>query len=169
VDPMDARRAHRTIRGGGAGMTMDTVTIDATVRAKVYDDTMRTGTPPGIAGVSRDLSMSRDRVVAAFKRLADAHVLVLQAGSGEVLMANPFSAVPTGFRVETASLSAYGNCIWDALGIAAMLHSDVRVVTSCGDCGASADIAVEGNAVRGEGMLHFAIPARHWWDDIVFT
>ena len=23
--------------------------------------------------------------------------------------------------------------------------------------------------VKGEGVLHFAIPAREWWNDIVFT
>jgi hypothetical protein len=150
-------------------MTMDTARIDARMRAQVYDDTMRTGAPPTIANVASEMSMDRDQVAAAFKRLADAHILVLQPESGEILMANPFSAVPTGFRVETESLSAYGNCIWDALGIAAMLGTDARIVTSCGDCGALAEIEVKGKSVRGGGMLHFAIPARHWWDDIVFT
>ena len=143
--------------------------FDAAVRARVYDMTMRTGTPPAGADVAKALSTSRDAVLAAFDRLAVAHVLVLQPGTGEILMANPFSAVPTPFRVETAKISAYGNCIWDALGIPAMLHSDAKIVTSCGDCGASAKIAVSGDTVRGEGVLHFAIPAREWWNDIVFT
>jgi hypothetical protein len=147
----------------------DTQTLDIRVRAHVYDFTMRTGAPPTSGEVARAMSLSGDTVLAVFRRLADAHVLVLKPDTGEVLMANPFSAVPTPFLVETAKFSAYGNCIWDALGIPAMLHSDARIITSCADCGASAEITVSGGAVKGDGILHFAIPAHDWWNDIVFT
>jgi len=150
-------------------MQPDTQTFDAAVRAHVYDMTMRTGAPPASADVAKALSTTRDAVLASFDRLAVAHVLVLQPGAGEILMANPFSAVPTPFRVETGKISAYGNCIWDALGIPAMLRSDATIITSCGDCGASAEIVVSGDTARGVGILHFAIPARQWWNDIVFT
>ena len=27
----------------------------------------------------------------------------------------------------------------------------------------------DGNLVRSEGVVHFAIPAHHWWDNIGFT
>jgi hypothetical protein len=144
-------------------------TLDIRVRAEVYDFTMRTGAPPTSAEVARGMALSGDDVRAAFRRLADAHVLVLKPDNGEILMANPFSAVPTPFLVETKELSAYGNCIWDALGIPAMLHSDARIITSCADCGASAEITVAAGAVKGDGILHFAIPARDWWNDIVFA
>ena len=51
-----------------------------------------------------------------------------------------------------------------------MLRCDAHVRTSCGCCGAAMVLAVAGGALRGgEGVVHFAIPARHWWDDIVFT
>lgn len=102
-------------------------------------------------------------------------MLVLQPGSGEILMANPLSAVPTAFVVETEgtaeSRSWYGNCIWDALGVIAMLHGDGRVLTSCGCCGESMAVSVRQGEVeaRPPGIVHFAIPAKHWWDDIVFT
>jgi hypothetical protein len=96
-------------------------------------------------------------------------VLVLKPDTGEILMANPFSAVPTPFLVQTEKFSAYGNCIWDALGIPAMLGRDARIVTSCADCGASAEITVSAGTVKGDGILHFAIPAHDWWNDIVFT
>ena len=147
----------------------DPQSLDIRVRTHVYDVTMRTGAPPMSAEVARGVSLSGDGVLAAFRRLADAHVLVLKPDTGEILMANPFSAVPTPFLVETEKFSAYGNCIWDALGIPAMLGRDARIVTSCADCGASAEIAVSAGAVKGDGILHFAIPARDWWNDIVFT
>jgi hypothetical protein len=114
-------------------------------------------------------------VAEAFRELAAGHMLVLQPGSGEVLMANPLSAVPTPFVVETGEAVGphtwHGNCIWDALGVIAMLHVDGRVHTSCGCCGESMTVAVRGGEVVCEppGLVHFALPARQWWDDIVFN
>ena len=111
----------------------------------------------------------------AFQELAAAHMLVLQPDSGEVLMANPLSAVPTPFVVETRSGAGshgwYGNCIWDALGVIAMLHCDGRVLASCGCCGESMIVSVHKGKVEAKppGVVHFAIPAKRWWDDIVFN
>lgn len=143
--------------------------FDRAVRVRVYEFTMEHGAPPSIAEVAAAMNCDRADVVASFHRLADAHVLVLQRDTGEILMAPPFSAVPTPFLVETPRYATYGNCIWDALGIAAILRSDARIVSSCGDCGTAAEIVVDGDDVRGEGLIHFSIPARDWWNDIVFT
>jgi len=139
------------------------------VRGEVYDFAMRHGVPPRSSEVAEVLSVERQAVLEAFGRLAEAHILFLQPESGEILMAAPFSAVPTPFHVRAGSVEAYGNCIWDALGIPAMLHCDGRITTSCGDCGTALQIDVAGGAVAGEGVLHFAIPAKEWWNDLVFT
>jgi alkylmercury lyase-like protein len=141
---------------------------DARVRAAIYDATMRTGRPPLAADLASALKIDAAEVRESLQRLATARALVLQP-SGEILMANPFSAVPTPFRVVAGSLSSFGNCIWDSLGIAAMLRSDAVITTSCGDCGEAMQVHVTGDRVSGEGLLHFAIPARQWWNDIVFT
>lgn len=150
-------------------MTETNDQLDRDVRWQVYDVTMRTGIPPSSRQVAQSLHVEADDALATFRRLADAHILVLQRDSGEILMANPFSAVPTPFAVDASGLLAYGNCIWDALGIPAMLNRDARITTSCGDCGTMAEVVVESGSVRGEGVIHFAIPAREWWNDIVFT
>jgi len=145
------------------------------VRLKLYELFVANGQCPSIVGVASDLHCPASDVAAAFKQLGDAHMLVLQPGSGEILMANPLSAVPTPFVVETfeqtTPRSWYGNCIWDALGVIAMLHSDGRVLTSCGCCGESMAVDVKNGAVGSTpvGIVHFAIPAKHWWDDIVFN
>ena len=102
--------------------------------------------------------------------LAAGHVLVLQPERDEILMANPFSAVPTAFAGETDAHSYWGNCVWDALGILAMLGRDGRLLTSCADCGDALALEVRGGALGGDaGVAHFSIPAKHWWDDIAFT
>jgi hypothetical protein len=143
--------------------------LDKRVRAEVYEATMRRGAPPRSSEVAEALKLDQRRVRDSFRRLAEAHVLVLQPELGEILMANPFSAVPTPFQVESSGLSAYGNCIWDALGIPAMLNADATIHTSCADCGVAIQIQVARGSVSGKGLLHFAIPAREWWNDIVFT
>jgi hypothetical protein len=144
------------------------MSLDLRVRANVYDATMRDGAIPRIAQVAAALGVPAEEVRESFQRLATGRVLVLQ-GDGEILMANPFSAVPTPFTVIADGRSYYGNCIWDALGIPAMMRCDAVVDTSCGDCGNAARVEVTGGVVRGDGIMHFAIPARDWWKDIVFN
>lgn len=135
---------------------------DDETRFLIYDITMREGAPPTQARLGAD-------AVESMKRLAAARMLVLQPETDEILMAGPFSAVPTPFRVTLDAFSCYGNCIWDALGIAAMLRKDASIETSCGDCGAATCIGVRDGKVSGDGFMHFALPPRMWWQDIVFT
>ncbi|HKC25842.1 MAG TPA: organomercurial lyase [Thermoanaerobaculia bacterium] len=139
------------------------------VRAFVYGTCRTRGLPPSIAQTAEALDRSPADIQSAFQRLAEAHVLVLQPG-GEILMASPFSAVPTPFPVQVGPLACYGNCIWDALGIPAMLHGDARISTSCACCGAQLGIDIVGGALQSRGgLIHFGIPAHRWWDNIVFT
>jgi hypothetical protein len=143
--------------------------IDREVRRVVYEMTMRAGAPPLIADIAQVLNVPAVDVAASLQRLAEGHILVLQRDSGEILMAAPYSAVPTPFVVHAAGVRAFGNCIWDALGIAAMLHADAEIRTSCGDCGSAALLRVADEQVIGEGLVHFALPVRQWWNDVVFT
>jgi hypothetical protein len=85
-------------------------------------------------------------------------------------MAEPFSAVPTPFVVQAGARRWWGNCVWDALGILAMLRADGQVLTSCGCCGRAMTLEVQDGALRdAPGVVHYAIPARDWWRDVVFT
>lgn len=146
------------------------IALDKVVRYHVYDYVMREGLPPTIAETSSALARSPDEVKASFQRLADGHILVLQKQSGEILMANPFSAVPTPFLVKVEDRSYYGNCIWDAMGIPAMLKQDAAIEASCGCCSTAMSLKVtNGSLEEARGLAHFAIPAAHWWDDIVFN
>jgi hypothetical protein len=98
------------------------------------------------------------------------HALVLDAAASEIRMANPFSAVPTAYRVRAAGRWWYGNCAWDALGICAALHADGHVETCCPDCGEAIALEVRNERVDDERPLfHCLVPAEHWWDDIIFT
>ncbi|MEA2163031.1 MAG: hypothetical protein QOK37_1158 [Thermoanaerobaculia bacterium] len=151
-------------------MTANVDDQDLQVRAAVYDVTMATGTPPSVDDLTHRLTLARGDVQESLERLATAKALVLQRESGEVLMANPFSAVPTPFAVHANDRLYYGNCIWDALGIPAMLHADARIVSSCGCCSESMQLSVRGgNLDPVDAVIHFAIPASRWWNDIVYN
>jgi hypothetical protein len=109
--------------------------IDAEVRRVVYETAMRSGRIPLAEEIASALSVDRNEIADAFRRLAEAHIVVLQRDRDEILMAMPFSAVPTPFVVESGGMRAYANCMWDALGIPAMLHADATIATSCRDGG----------------------------------
>ncbi|GAC1398495.1 MAG: hypothetical protein NVSMB68_14210 [Thermoanaerobaculia bacterium] len=142
--------------------------MDDEVRYVVYDVTMREGAPPRAARVAETLGITSDTVLESFRRLADAHMLVLQPG-GEILMAGPFSAVATPFAVSVNNLSCYANCIWDSFGIPVMLGADAVIDTNCADCGERASLRVVGGEVFGAGFMHFVLPVHLWWTHIVYT
>lgn len=143
--------------------------IDDEVRRVVYETAMRSGRIPLADEIAGALSVDRGEVVDALRRLAEAHILVLQRDHDEVLMAMPFSAVPTPFVVESGGIHAYANCMWDALGVPAMLHADATITTSCHDCGTAVTVIVADDQVMDDGLVHFALPVRQWWNNVVFT
>lgn len=143
---------------------------DVKVRASVYDITIGTGVPPTVQDLARTLDIPSTSVRESLERLAAGKALVLQRDSREVLMANPFSAVPTPFAVRANARLYYGNCIWDALGIPAMLQTDATIDCSCGCCGEAMRLTVRSGQLEPlEGVVHFAIPAHQWWQDIVYN
>ena len=144
--------------------------FDAGVRPYIYAHFLRTGRAPLVAEIARDLSQPVAAVQAALTRLQQAHSVVLEPSTGELLMVHPFSCVPTAFRVEVADGAWWANCIWDALGIPAMLKRDGRVRTQCGCCSDAMTLNVSNGALADpSGIAHFAVPAKDWWKDIVFT
>ncbi len=128
------------------------------------------GRAPTVHEVAADIESDDEEVEAGWRRLHDAHALVLQQGAAEIRMANPFSAVPTAYRVFARDRWWYANCAWDAFGICAALRADGRIETSCADCAEALTIRVDNQSVDDESLrFHCLVPASRWWDDIVFT
>lgn len=144
---------------------------DHDVRLFIYREFIAHGAPPSPAETARALRLDESPVRDSYDRLAAAHVIVLRAGTREILMAAPLSAVPTRFRVTLANgHSHWANCVWDALGVAAMLHQDATVQASCGDCNEVLELVVEnGSLANADSVVHFVVPASRWWEDIVYT
>ena len=143
---------------------------DLELRNLTYRLFVELGRAPSAEEVAEAAGLPRAEVADAWRRLHDAHALVLEPHAPQIRMANPFSAVPTPYRVEAAGRSWYGNCAWDAFGICAALHVDGRVETACSDCAEPIAVGVRRERPDDESLLfHCLVPAAHWWDDIVFT
>ena len=125
---------------------------------------------PTAEEAGRACGLDTAHVRAGWRRLHEAHALVLDPETGGIRMANPFSGVPTPHRVHAAGRSWYANCAWDAFGICTALASDGRIETSCPDCGEPLAVEVRGGRPDDESLVfHCLVPAGRWWDDIVFT
>ena len=149
---------------------MESLELDGRVRLSVYQHFVRRGLAPAVGDISDELGASPAAIAASLERLAAAHVLVLDPATRGLWMAMPFSAVPTAFRVRTSAGEWWANCAWDALGISAMLQAPAEIISTGTDCGDPPPIHTTGRALStGSGVVHFAVPAAAWWDDIGFT
>ena len=144
--------------------------IDKEVRLEVYRFFVERGQPPVPAELAETLATDQASVEDSLHRLAEGHVLVLAPGTPYIWMANPLSAIPTPFVTEVGGRRWFGNCIWDALGIVAMLGGTGVVRTWCPDGQEHLSVTIDDNRLSsGEGVVHFAVAAAHWWDDIGFN
>ena len=95
---------------------------------------------------------------------------MLAPGTLNIWMAHPFSAVPTAYRVQAAERTYWANCAWDALNITALLGIDTHTVAPCPDCNSPLSMTIEHGSLRdAQGVIHFAVRPRHFWDNIGFT
>ena len=142
---------------------------DLQIRGVTYGAFVDLGRAPTVDEVSAATRHAPADIRASWRRLHDAHALVLD-DVGELRMLNPFSAVPTPYLVRTDGRSWYANCAWDAFGICAALRADGLIETACADCGEELTIEVRDRRPdRGDLLFHCLLPAAMWWDDIVFT
>lgn len=143
------------------------------IRLRIFERFLETSAPPVVEDLMTEHSLSREQVTGALHELAAARHIALVPGTDRILMAFPFSAVATPFRVETRGRSYLANCSWDAIAFHAMLGDEVRVRSACHHCAApiAIDLA-EGRAIRVDppgAIVHLALPPSRWWDDIVTT
>lgn len=145
--------------------------LDTKVKLEIYRIIAESGSAPTSAEVAEATDLAEEEVLGAFARLHSKRLLVPEPNDPtRIRMAPPFAGVSTAFPVEAKGKRYYANCVWDAYGIAAALHSDAVSHASDGHTGEPLTLEVRnGQPVSQPYVAHFAIPAAHWWDDIVFT
>lgn len=144
--------------------------FDWSVRAYVYRVLGNRGFPPSCHETSIDLSRDLSDVERAYQRLNDAHAFFLQPGTLHIRMAHPFSGIETDYRVRANGVDYWANCAWDMLGIPAALHADAEISAPETDTGGRIEMVVLNDRASGwDGLIHFSVPFRHWYDDLVHT
>src|SRR3982750_2532470 len=130
---------------------------DLAIKLAIYQITAETGAIPTATEVARTTSLPQAEVLAAFARLHRNRLLVPEPGDRtRIRMAPPFSGVPTAFPVEARGRRYYANCVWDAYGVAAALHSDAVIAASDGYTGEALMLEVRnGQPVLQPYVAHF--------------
>ena len=141
------------------------------VRVAIYRSFVETGRPPMPVDLAAELDASLTEVEEAIHELAAADVLALIPGTSFVWLAHPFSAAAAPFRVTSGDRAWDAICIWDALGILALVESDGRVDTGCPDCGDRLAVEVRKGAAMAEDgyVVHYGVPAARWYEDVGYT
>lgn len=144
--------------------------LDLEVKLAIYRHFAETARRPTPEEIAERVALSESEVLDAYQRLRAQRVLVLEADGTSIRMAPPFSGVATQHQVKAGGLSYFANCAWDALGIPAALHQEATVYSRCEQSGEPFRLEVGLSGPEpSDWLFHCAVPAAHWWNDIVFT
>ncbi len=143
---------------------------DIDIRNHTYRLFAELGRAPDRTEVASAAGETPEEIEQSWRRLHEAHALVLRPDRPEIRWANPFSAAPTRYHVHAAGRRWYAPFAWDAFAICAALRSDGRIETSCPDCGDPITVNVRDKRPEDTSLFfHCLVPAARWWDDIGFT
>ncbi|CAF1679623.1 unnamed protein product [Adineta ricciae] len=137
----------------------------------ILKDIIQNGYSPSILSLSTVFQRSQEEIIQYLKDLQEYHGVVLHPKTSEVWIVHPFALSPTNFWVESSRGQWWGNCAWCSLGIAALLKEDTTITTTLGGEFKQIKIHIkDGQLITNECLLiHFPIPMRHAWDNVVYT
>jgi hypothetical protein len=101
------------------------------VRHFVYNYFADTTQPPSIEDAAKHFNITNEEAREYYKELHNRHAFLLDLKTMTIRMANPFSGIPTDFKVHAKGKTYYANCAWDMFGIPVALHNDAVVEAVC--------------------------------------
>lgn len=145
----------------------------AAIRLSIFEHLLADARAPVVEELMTEFSLARETVTAILEELEAARHIALVPGSARILMAFPFSAITTPFRVTTRGQEYFANCAWDAVAFHAMLGDEVRVESFCHHCAEPITIELrDGRATHvepEEALVYLALRPTQWWENIVTT
>jgi hypothetical protein len=141
--------------------------MDGRVHHEVLSTFVRRGRPPSLDELARGLAIAPEDAAAALRRLHDGHGLVLHPGSSDVWIAHPFSASPAAVWVADGGRGWWAPCLWCAAGIVALAAPTSTIHARYAGEHEPAAIEVRDGAAAGDLVVHFALPPRDAWHDVV--
>lgn len=140
------------------------------VRHFVYSYFADTTRPPSVGETAKHFDISDEEASDLYLELHNRHAFFLDLETLNIRMANPFSGIPTDFKVHANGKTYFANCAWDMLGIPATLQSDAIIEALCTESNESIQLEVKNEQITNNQLLvHFPLPFSRWYDDLVFT
>jgi hypothetical protein len=141
------------------------------VRVELYRWFIQKARATSINEMSATLDIAPADIAAALRELAATDVIAFRPGTEDVWLVHPFCATDAPFIVTAGDKRWHAICIWDALGVLALVNADGRVTTKCPDCANPLDVSVLGGELVAPpgALVHFGVPAARWYEDIAYT
>jgi hypothetical protein len=144
---------------------------DWQIRVFIYEFFVANGRAPTTTETAQHFNVGENEASNAYRRLHDAHQIMLEAGTHEIRMANPLSAVVTDYRVQVNDVWLYANCAWDTVGIAAMCAADTLIEATLPLSRETVTYRVVNGQLQADEVfqVHIALPVRQWYDNLIHT
>jgi Alkylmercury lyase len=143
------------------------------VRKFIFDFFLENARAPVLEEIMKRFGLGRDAAAKALEELEIAHHVIRVPGTNRILMANPFSALDTPFRVRVDDKDYFGACAWDAVAYHVMLGRNTQVHSFCHHCAESIEIEFGKGTVThskpSHPIVYLSPPAAKWWENIVLT
>jgi len=149
-------------------------TLTQRVRLSIYQHFLEFSCPPVVETLMTDFGISRADVVAVVGELVANRSVAVVQGTSRILMAWPFSAIATPFKVHARGKDYFANCSWDAVAFHSMVGNDpISIDSHCHHCARSIHIDLDRGAVtRSEPdstLVYLALRPTEWWEEIITT
>jgi len=134
------------------------------IRRFVYTFFLEYERPPTYQETAQQYNFADDTARLHYRALHSKHAFFLNPGTDDIRIANPLSALETTYITHVQGHRYYANCGWDMLGL-----SEARIEVHCTDCNQLTSITLQDDTVLGQGIVHFLVPAREWYEDLIYT
>jgi hypothetical protein len=123
------------------------------VRGFVYNHFADTTRPPSVEDTAKHFSIEIEEAGALYKDLHNRHAFFLEPDTLNILMANPFSGIPTDFKVHADGKTYHANCAWDMLGIPVALHSGGVIEAVCTESNDPVQLEVRDGQIQAQAAV----------------
>jgi hypothetical protein len=123
------------------------------IRYFVYTHFADTTLPPSVDVTAAHFNISIEEAGEYHQELHNRHAFFLEPETLTIRMANPFSGIPTDFKVHADGKTYYANCAWDMLGIPAALHTDAVIEAVCTESNELVQIEIKNGQITNNVTL----------------
>ncbi len=144
------------------------------IRKYIYDSFIATSHAPVIEEIVEKFSISKQKALDILNELHEKHLIVLQPFTNRILMAHPFSNIPTSWVVKPNNKTVYyANCAWDAIAMHFTIHNSISIESFCIYCNNKINIRLEEGVFKekipASTLIGISKPASRWWENVIDT